>query len=195
MTEEEAWQIGEANLKLLKDNSSLKSLSLSNIDFIEFERKTKCLLSKGLKEFLLRVNGANLNSVYLLGIGKSLKGELRIDFRLDDKSYFLNDNIIPIATDGFGGYYAVIVKGKFSDAVVYCALEDVDKPSWFVASSLAYFLYFFTERELFERELIKLPRKEIENKYEQFYWPEDKEKVLSVDPDLSAISSFYLPWN
>jgi cell wall assembly regulator SMI1 len=88
-------------------------------------------------------------------------------------------NWLPVAGDGCGNYYVLVVTGSLAGFVGFIeTIADDDAIDFVVASSLWQFLFFLFARELGEQG-----------------WPFEARSVLAEDPDVGRAPAELLAWN
>ena len=104
---------------------------------------------------------------------------------------------IPIAGDGCGNHYvqaASEVFVKHNPILFVEPILDPKIPQYIVASGVWQFLFFILSYSAFSSAKIASRRTSVEHS-ESFWWPSDRDKVLSVDPDVANFNQFPFPWD
>ncbi len=129
-----------------------------------------------LERWLTLSSGVTLDTMALLGTAKQ-SGLMSIEQVLREYKWPAND-MVPIAEDGFGNFYALATKGEGRRPVVFIEGTDLQAPQYVVASSLDRFLEAFID-------VMAGGRHE---------WPFVKDRELASDPELAQVTQYPLPW-
>ncbi|SIM87955.1 hypothetical protein [Micromonospora cremea] len=99
-------------------------------------------------------------------------------FRAATYAGWLQLGWLPVAGDGFGNSYVLLIRGPLAGCVAFVeAIADPDEIAYVAASNLWTFLRFLFEKELGAKG-----------------WPFGSKVVLAADPDLAQIPGDLLPW-
>ena len=131
-----------------------------------------------LRQWLRTCNGVLVGPGNIYGVRPDL-AFLDIGYLLDLHPEWINQGWIPIAGDGCGSYYVLATRSstRRGHPIFFIDEYDYNVPAYVVASNLWSFLWFLLQDE-FGRD----------------YWPQDKDKVLEIDPDLSEYSEIPRLW-
>jgi len=104
---------------------------------------------------------------------------LDIEYLLNLHPEWIKQGRIPVAGDGSGSYYVLITRSATTKGhpVLFIDEYDYNSAAYVVASNLWSFLWFLLQEE-FGRD----------------FWPQDKDKVLEIDPELSEYSEVPRLW-
>jgi len=135
--------------------------------------------NEDLLEYFGSINGVIIGLGALLGIKRDLPF-LSVEFYKNLNSFILTEKILPIATDGTGNIYVIVLD---KSDIRYGSVYFIDLHTtpfcleYVVASSLVKFLKF----------ILKFYRGEAVNK-----WPYSKQFMEELDPDLFKIKDVHL---
>ncbi|MFG0285954.1 MAG: SMI1/KNR4 family protein [Phycisphaerales bacterium JB039] len=145
---------------------------LSDHELTHFEREFRLTLPEQLVAWLKLSNGILLSGGYLYPLdGDSSADSIAQSIR--EHPEILGSGMLPVAGDGCGNHYAMLLKDP-RQPIVYVQLEEPDTPAFVVASSIWALVQFF---------LLNDTR-----------WWTDKEWALQVDPAVAEFAPLGLRW-
>jgi cell wall assembly regulator SMI1 len=152
-----------------------------------FELVHKLTLPAEVKTWFQRCNGADVYPpVRLNSLFSNDDNVCSIDWYFKEYPEWKQRGWIPIADDGCGDLYilttAIVIPSIKTNPVFFLDQADFDKPNYVVASGLWKFLFLFLEDEI------------LNHQGEDTYWPFDKRKVITTDPQILECRKIPLPW-
>ena len=170
----------------------------SDDDIVGFEKRTGLKVPPLLRSWLRTSNGPCVGSGGVYGFRPD-RPFLDIEHKLQLYPAWIELGWIPIANDGCGNYYLVVMRNEFGEGepVVFLdTLQGETEPTYVVASDTWHFLRFYVKDELDQMKRPILSTEEVLRRAsESPDWPFNKEFVLREDPDIQKFSSATLPWD
>ncbi|MEY4530119.1 MAG: hypothetical protein RLZZ156_840 [Deinococcota bacterium] len=155
-------------------------LGASLQDILSFETHYKLHLPNSMREFLQVINGAYVGSQVFLGINSTTNNEIGRFLELIPS--WVQRNWIPIASDGCGNYFVMMVANEQNQPIGFIDHETgYETVDYVVSSRLEIFVEQFILREVDGTRKLK-------------NWFFDEKIALQIDPNILKFKDLGLPW-
>lgn len=142
----------------------------------DWETKNGITLPSDYRTWLSQCNGAEITGAVLFGVGKSAKsGRIQLVGSMP--------HAIQIGSDGCGNPFILLDAVNDRHGVVFCESPDHLSSRWerTAVAMASSFERYLTIASMLRREADDL-------------WPTDEDSMLRLDPNLSLVRGFRMPW-